>query len=570
MGAFKEPHGGVLIDLYLNESEAELDLKKAPEYPTWVLTERQLCDLDLMVDGAFSPLRGFMTSSEYKSVCENMRLPSGEIWPLPICLDVSEEFGEPLRTGQRLALTNADGLLLATMDVENVYRPDRQREAEQVYGTESTDHPGVDYLLNKSGPIYVGGRVRALEPQAHLDFKLMRDVPSELRGRFRKLGCRKVVAFHTRSPMNCAHQQLTFKAARDTQAHLLIQPTVGPTAPDDINHYSRVRCYQHVIDQFPAQTTSLSLLNLAMRLAGPREAILHAIVHKNYGCTHFIVGRDHASPGDDSNGKPFYGPYDAQKLFKEHEADIGVTMLPFKTMVYIDNKSEYAMEDEVQPEDRVTNITDSELRRRLREGEEIPEWFANPKVVEELRSSYPQRSNQGLTVLLTGLPSSGKSVLAKAVMAKLLEHGGRPVSLLDSADLRKMLSDDLTFTKEHREMSLKRISHVAREVTRNGGIALCAAIAPFEESRRTMRAEIEKIGAFIEVYVSTPLHACEQRDTKGLYQSAHAGQTASFTGVSDPYEAPKNAHLQVDMSEQMLDMAAQSVVSTLEEMGLVT
>lgn len=569
MAAFKEPHGGVLVDLYLNEKEAELELQKAAEYPTWVLTERQLCDLDLMVDGAFSPLKGFMTATEFKSVCESMRLPSGEIWPIPICLDVDEEFGEPLRTGQRLALHNADGFLLATMDVENTFRPDKEREAQQVYGTDSTEHPGVDYLMNKSGPIYVGGRIRALEPQTHLDFKLLRDVPSELRGRFRKLGCRKVVAFNTRSPMNRAHQELTFRAARETQAHLLIQPTVGTTEPGDIDHYSRVRCYQHVIDQFPAQSTSLSLLNLAMRMAGPREAILHAIVHKNYGCTHFIVGRDHASPAKDSSGKSFYGPYEAQQLFKEHEEDIGVTMLPYKMMVYLDNKAQYALEDEIQPEDRVMNISDSELRRRLSEGEDIPEWFASPKVVEELRGSYPQRSKMGFTVLISGLSSSGKSVLAKAVMAKLLEFGGRQVTLLDSAELRKSLSSDLTYTKEHREMSLKRITHVAREITRNGGIALCVAIAPYEEFRQVMKKELEETGDFVNVYVSTPLEVCEQRDTKGLYSSARAGQTVLFTGVSDPYEEPKNAHVQVDMSEQMLDMGARSVVAALEEMGLI-
>lgn len=569
MVAFKEPHGGVLVDLYLNEKEAELDAQKAPDYPTWELTERQLCDLELLVDGAFSPLRGFMTASEFKSVCENMRLPNGEIWPIPICLDVSEEFGEPLRTGQRLALKNADGVLLATMDVENIFRPDRSREAQQVYGTENTDHPGVDYLKNKSGPIYVGGRVHALEPQTHFDFKMLRDVPSELRGRFRKLGCRKVVAFHTRNPMNRAHQELTLRAAQETQAHLLIQPAVGITAPGDIDHYSRVRCYQHVIEQFPAQSTSLSLLNLAMRMAGPREAILHAIVHKNYGCTHFIVGRDHASPGNDSTGKAFYGPYEAQQLFKEHETDIGVTMLPFKAMVYLDNKAKYALEDEIDPEDRVMKVSNSELRRRLDVGEDIPEWFAHPKVVEELRSSYPQRSEQGFTLLLSGLSGAGKSVLAKGVMAKLLEHGGRHVTLLDASELRKTLSTDLNFTKEHREMNLKRITQVAREITRNGGIALCVAIAPYEESRRAMKKDIEKVGGFVTVYVSTPLEDCEKRDPKGLYRSARSGQTVLFTGISDPYEEPRDAHMNIDMSEQMLDMSAQGIVSKLEEMGLI-
>ena len=314
MGAFKEPHGGELKDLYLTEAAAEKEQTKAGEYLSWDLTGRQLCDLDLLTNGAFSPLDGFLTKAEFDSVCKDMRLPSGVLWPMPICLDVSQEFGDQLKKGTRIALRDPEGVLLATMDVEDIYTPDKAMEAKTVYGTNDDTHPGVAYLNNTAGPVYVGGRVYGIEPQTHYDFKLLRDTPSELRGRFRKLGWRRIVAFQTRNPLHRAHQELTFRAAKEVQANLLIQPVVGLTKPGDINHFTRVRCYEHVLDEYPEQTTTLSLLNLAMRMAGPREAIWHAIIRKNYGCTHFIVVRDHAGPGDDKDGNPFYGPYEAQEL----------------------------------------------------------------------------------------------------------------------------------------------------------------------------------------------------------------------------------------------------------------
>ena len=402
MGAFKEPHGGELKDLYLNESAAEAEQKSAGEYPSWDLTARQLCDLDLLSCGAFSPLEGFNTQAEFESICKDMRLPSGVIWPMPITLDVSDEFAESLSTGGRIALRDPEGVLLATMDVEDIYRPDKAMEAKSIYGTTDDTHPAVAYLNDTAGSVYVGGKIHGIEPQTHYDFKMLRDTPAEARGRFRKLGWRKIVAFQTRNPLHRAHQELTFRAAKEVQANLLIQPVVGLTKPGDINHFTRVRCYEHVLDEYPEQTTSLSLLNLAMRMAGPREAIWHAIIRKNYGCTHFIVGRDHAGPGDDKDGNPFYGPYDAQELFTKHEEELDIAMVPFKMMVYVENRAQYVPADETEKDDKVLNISGTEFRRRLREGLDIPEWFSYPKVVQELRQAHPSKKQTGVYRVLHG------------------------------------------------------------------------------------------------------------------------------------------------------------------------
>lgn len=569
MGAYKEAHGGTLVDLYLNEGEAEHEQRKAGEYPSWDLTPRQLCDLDLLTNGAFSPLTGFLTEHEYESVCESMRLADGTLWPIPIVLDVSETFAERLSDGTRIALRDAEGVLLATMEVSSLYRPDKLEEARRVYGTTDDTHAGVHHLLNATGPVYVGGRVFGVEPQTHYDFKLLRDTPSELRGRFRKLGWRKVVAFQTRNPLHRAHQELTFRAAREVQANLLIQPVVGMTKPGDINHFTRVRCYEHILDEYPDQTTTLSLLNLAMRMAGPREALWHAIVRKNYGCTHFIVGRDHAGPGDDGNGQPFYGAYDAQELYRQHEEELDITMVPFKMMVYVENKAQYVPADETDATDTVLNISGTEFRRRLREGLEIPEWFSYARVVEELRRAYPAKDKQGFTLFFTGLSGSGKSTIANALMVKLLEDGRRPVSLLDGDVVRKHLSSELTFSKEHRDLNIQRIGYVASEITKNGGIAICAPIAPYASTRAVVRSLIEPLGGFIEIHVATSLEECERRDRKGLYKLAREGKIKEFTGISDPYEAPVNPELILNTEELTPDLAAHQIMLKLESLGLI-
>ena len=569
MGAYKEPHGGVLKELFLSERLADEEKVKAKDYKSWDLSPRQICDLDLLMNGAFSPLDGFLGKDDYESVCDTMRLKSGVLWTLPITLDVSESFGEELSAGETIALRDPEGVLLATLEISDVWTPDLASEAERVYGTTDDNHPSVAFLNNTSNPVYVGGAIRGVEPPKYYDFKLLRDTPSELRGRFRKLGWRKIVAFQTRNPLHRAHQELTFRAAREADANLLIQPVVGMTKPGDIDHFTRVRCYEHVLEEYPEQTTQLSLLNLAMRMGGPRETLLHAIIRKNYGCTHFIVGRDHAGPGNDKDGNPFYGPYDAQELYKKHEEELDITMVPFKMMVYVENKAEYVPADETEPTDKVLNLSGTEFRRRLREGLDIPAWFSYPTVVEELRRAHPPKHKQGFTIFFTGLSGSGKSTVANALMVKLLEEGSRPVTLLDGDIVRKNLSSELTFTKEHRDLNIQRIGYVASEITKNGGIAICAPIAPYAATRRLVREMISPLGGFLETFVSTPIEICEQRDRKGLYAKARAGLIKGFTGIDDPYEEPENAEIVIDTGELSADLAAHRILLTLEKHGYI-
>ncbi|HNP35495.1 MAG TPA: bifunctional sulfate adenylyltransferase/adenylylsulfate kinase [Woeseiaceae bacterium] len=569
MGAFKEPHGGKLKELYLAEGKADRVKEEARNLKSWDLTARQLCDLDLLMNGAFSPLEGFLGEADYERVCDEMRLTSGVLWPIPVTLDVSEAFAEDLKTGTTIALRDAEGVLIATLDISDIWRPDLDSEALRVFGTNDDLHPSVAFLKHKSNPFYVGGRIHGVEPPTYYDFKLLRDTPSELRGRFRKLGWRKIVAFQTRNPLHRAHQEITFRAAREVEANLLIQPVVGMTKPGDIDHFTRVRCYEHILEQYPDQTTQLSLLNLAMRMGGPREALWHAIIRKNYGCTHFIVGRDHAGPGNDKNGNPFYGPYDAQDLFARHEEELDITMVPFKMMVYVENKAEYLPADETEATDKVLNLSGSEVRRRLQEGLEIPEWFSYPKVVAELRKAHPPKHKQGFTVFFTGLSGSGKSTVANALMVKLLENGSRPVTLLDGDVVRKNLSSELTFSKEHRDLNIQRIGYVASEITKNGGIAICAPIAPYAATRRLVREMITPYGGFMETHVATPIEVCEARDRKGLYAKARAGLLKGFTGIDDPYEVPENAEIVIDTGELSPDLAAHRILITLEKLGYI-
>jgi sulfate adenylyltransferase len=417
--------------------------------------------------------------------------------------------------------------------------------------------------------VYVGGRVSGIEEPTHYDFKHLRDGPAEMRDRFEKLGWRKVVAFQTRNPMHRAHQELTLRAARDVEANLLIHPVVGMTKPGDVDHFTRVRCYEHLLNRYPEQTTMLSLLPLAMRMGGPREAMWHAIIRKNYGCTHLIVGRDHAGPGKDSQGKDFYGAYDAQDLLRKHADELDITMVPFQLMVYAENRAQYVPIDETSDDDTVLNISGTELRRRLAEGLDIPEWFSFTDVVEELRRTHPPRHEQGFTVFFTGLSGSGKSTIANALMTKLMELGGRPVSLLDGDIVRKNLSSELGFSKEHRNLNIMRIGYVASEITKNRGIAICAPIAPYTSTRRNVRDMISSVGGFIEIHVATTLEVCEERDRKGLYAKARAGIIKEFTGISDPYEAPENAEMVIDTVAISPDLAAHRILVKLEAMGYI-
>ncbi len=564
------PHGGELVDLIASPERISELKSHSREWPSWDLTARQLCDLELLVSGGFSPLRGFMTQVDYESVCQTMRLASGVLWPMPITLDVTEEFAKPLKPGSsKVALRDPEGVMLAVLQVEDVWQPDRKAEAKSVFNTTSKLHPGADYAMNKANPWYAGGRIEAVQSPSHYDFRALRLPPAELRAEFARLGWRRVVAFQTRNPMHRAHQELTFRAAKQVEANLLIHPSVGMTKPGDVDYFTRVRCYQLLLPKYPAGTAKLSLLPLAMRMGGPREAMWHAIIRKNHGCSHMIVGRDHAGPGKDEHGKPFYGPYEAQEVFKKHEADIGVTMVPFNMMVYLEDQDQYFPDDQVPKDARVLNISGTELRERLNEGREIPSWFTYPEVVKELRRSYPPRHKQGVTIFFTGLSGSGKSTIANVLLTKFLETGGRPVTLLDGDLVRKHLSSELGFSKEHRDINIRRIGYVASEITKNGGIAICAPIAPYDATRKHVREMIEPFGGFILVHISTSVDVCEQRDRKGLYAKARAGILKEFTGISDPYEEPKDAEVVLNTSELTPEEAAQEIILHLEREGFI-
>lgn len=563
------PNHAPIPELYVSSDSAQKLKVEAGQLPSWDLTPRQICDLELLMNGGFHPLKGFMGQADYEGVVENMRLADGTLFPIPITLDVSEAFAEKVAPGQDIALRDQEGVILAILSISDKWSPDKANEAEKVFGADDLAHPAVNYLHNQAGKVYLGGPVIGIQQPVHYDFKARRDTPNELRALFRKLGWRKIVAFQTRNPLHRAHQELTFRAAREAEANLLIHPVVGMTKPGDVDHFTRVRCYEAVLDQYPAQTTALSLLNLAMRMAGPREAVWHGIIRRNHGCTHMIVGRDHAGPGKTSQGKDFYDPYAAQELFAQHAAEIGIEMVDFKHMVYVAEKAQYYPANEVPEGATVLDISGTELRRRLREGLDIPEWFSFPQVVSELRKTSPARSKQGFTVFFTGLSGSGKSTIANALMVKLMEMGGRPVTLLDGDVVRKHLSSELGFSKEHRDLNIKRIGYVASEITKNGGIAICAPIAPYTATRRAVREMVETFGAFVETHVATSIEECERRDRKGLYKLAREGKIKEFTGISDPYEAPTQAELVVDTENVDVDHCAHQVLLKLEQMGLI-
>jgi len=564
------PHGGELVDLIVSSEKATELKSHSREWPSWDLTARQICDLELLMSGGFSPLRGFMNRADYEGVCSNMCLASGVLWPMPITLDVKEEFAKSLKPGSsKIALRDPEGVMLAVLHVEDVWQADSEAEAKSVFGTTSALHPGANYAIKHANPWYVGGRIEGLQLPSHYDFRSLRLTPAEVRTEFARLGWRKIVAFQTRNPMHRAHVELTMRAAKNVEASLLIHPSVGMTKPGDVDYFTRTRCYQLLLAKYPAGTVKLSMLPLAMRMGGPREALWHALIRKNHGCSHFIVGRDHAGPGKDESGKPFYGPYDAQELFKKHEKEMGVTMVPFQMMVYLENEDRYVPDNEVPTGARVLNISGTELRQRLNEGRDIPAWFTYPEVVQELRKSYPPRYKQGVTIFFTGLSGSGKSTIANVLITKFLETGGRPVTLLDGDLVRKNLSSELGFSKEHRDINIRRIGYVASEITKNGGIAICAPIAPYDATRKHVRQLIEPHGGFILVHAATPIEVCEQRDRKGLYAKARAGIVKEFTGISDPYEEPKDAEVVLNTADLTPEEAAQEIILHLEREGFI-
>ena len=558
-------------ELYVSYDSSQKMKLEAADLTSHDLTPRQICDLELLMNGGFNPLKGFLSEADYNGVVDNMRLADGTLWPMPITLDVKADYADTVEIGQDIALRDQEGVILGTMTVTDKWTPNKAHEAEKVFGADDSAHPAVNYLHNTAGDVYLGGPVTGIQQPVHYDFRARRDTPNELRAYFRKMGWRKVVAFQTRNPLHRAHQELTFRAAKEAQANLLIHPVVGLTKPGDVDHFTRVRCYEAVLDQYPSSTTAMSLLNLAMRMAGPREAVWHGLIRKNHGCTHFIVGRDHAGPGNNSQGEDFYGPYDAQDLFREHQEEMGIIMVDFKHMVWVSERAQYEAMDEIKDKEDVTilNISGTELRRRLVEGLEIPEWFSFPEVVKELRKTKPPRSKQGFTVFFTGFSGSGKSTIANALMIKLMEMGGRPVTLLDGDIVRKNLSSELGFSKEHRDLNIRRIGYVASEITKNGGIAICAPIAPYATTRRAVREDIEGFGAFIEIHVATSIEECERRDRKGLYKLARAGKIKEFTGISDPYDVPTNPEMSMETENVEVDNCAHQIILKLESMGLI-
>jgi sulfate adenylyltransferase len=436
-----------------------------------------------------------------------------------------------------------------------------------VFGTTNREHPGVRHLLERTNPVYVGGVVEGLQLPSHYDFEELRRTPAHVRAEFERRGWSKVVAFQTRNPMHRAHQELTIRAAGAVDAKLLIHPVVGMTKPGDVDHYTRVRCYKALLRRYPPDTAMLSLLPLSMRMAGPREAVWHAIIRRNYGCTHLIVGRDHAGPGAAANGQPFYGPYEAQTLLGQHADEIGITMVPFPMLVYVRDLDDYLPEDRVPNGRKALSVSGTELRRLLATGGELPDWFTYPEVADELRRSYRPRRTQGVAVFFTGLSGAGKSTIAQVLMSKLLARGGRSVTLLDGDLVRKNLSSELGFSREHRDLNIRRIGFVASEIVKHGGIAICAPIAPYDATRREVRAMVGAQGGFALVHLSTSLDVCEQRDRKGLYAKARAGIVKEFTGISDPYEKPVDAELTIDTFTMSPDAAASQIESWLEREG---
>ena len=563
------PHGGELVDL-LAKPERIRELQAASrEWPSWDLTPRQLCDLELLLSGGFSPLRGFMSRGDYETTCCQMRLGDGTLWPIPITLDVSEELARSISPGSMLALRDPEGTMLAALQVEDVWEADRFEEARRVYSTTSLRHPGVEHLLRHSHPWYVGGRLEGIHLPSHYDFRSLRMSPSQLREEFVRLGWRRIVAFQTRNPMHRAHHELTLRAAKEADANLLIHPCVGMTKPGDVEYYVKVRCYQALLHQYSKDTAMLALLPLAMRMAGPREALWHAIIRKNYGCSHLIVGRDAASPGCDGSDKACCAPDTAQELLQTHGDELGVTVVPLHTMVYLEERDAYVPENEQPQGWGALTISETEFRHRLAEGREIPAWFTFPEVARELQLAYPPRHRQGFTVFFTGLSGSGKSTLANVLRVKLLELGTRPVTLLDGDIVRKHLSSELGFSKEHRDINIRRIGFVASEITKNGGVAICAPIAPYDAVRKEVRTMIEPFGGFVLVHISTPLAICEVRDRKGLYAKARAGLIQQFTGINDPYELPDDAEIAIDTTDLAPEDAVQEIILHLRSEGFI-
>jgi sulfate adenylyltransferase len=490
-----DPHGGVLVDLLVDDQPKDELEAEASGLPKWVLTPRQLCDIEQLLTGAFSPLVGFMNRDDYESVRDAMRLANGTLWPMPIVLDVPADFAVSLSGGDRLALMHPEGALIAVLTVGDIWKPDRQDEALKVFATTDEFHPGVNVVMNETAEYYVGGSLEGVRASQHHTYSALRHTPAQLRADFGKRGWSRTVAFQTRNPMHRAHVELTRRAAEQVSANLLIHPVVGLTKPGDVEYHTRVRCYRAVLDGYEKGAATLSLLQLAMRMGGPREAVWHAIVRKNYGCTHFIVGRDHAGPGNDRSGNPFYGPYDAQALVEEHRDELGIDVVTFQEVVYDGSKDLYVTRDELDDHSKVMSLSGTELRARLQSGAEIPEWFSYPSVIRELRKSYPAMTERGFNVYVSGSCVAANSSLANAMAEMLLEDGTRPVTVLDDPTL-----------------SPDTVNLVAREASRNGGAVISVQHEPTVDAIDVAKEIASANGVFVSVRRNVLQNASDEAD----------------------------------------------------------
>lgn len=531
------PYVGLLVNLVVPSAEL-FELKTyANSLSSLQISERAVCDLELLATGAFSPLDRFMGQRDYHRVINEMRLGSGYLFPIPVTLPV--EPGQHLQQGKDIVLRNEKNEMLAIMTVDEIYEWARDEETQKVFETEDLRHPLVAEM-HDWGRFNISGPLRVLQLPRHYDFPDLRLTPAQTRAQLATRGRENVVAFQTRNPLHRVHEELTKQSIEALDAVLLLHPVVGMTKPGDVDHYSRVRSYKALAKlYYDPDRLVLSLLPLAMRMAGPREALWHALIRRNYGATHLIIGRDHASPGTDSNHRPFYPPYEAQRLVERFSQELGIEVVPFNEVVYLPEHDRYAEVTSVSTETRKLSLSGTEIREQyLNRGRQLPDWFTRPEVAVILSEAYPPMHRQGVCIWFTGLSGAGKSTTAEVLTVMLLEHG-RQVTLLDGDVVRSHLSSGLGFSKADRDTNIRRIGFVAAEIVRHGGIAICAAVSPYRAPRNDVRNMVGH-KRFIEVFVDTPLDICEERDTKGIYAQARRGEIKGFTGIDDPYEAPQH------------------------------
>ena len=541
-------HGNNPIDLVVDEQRAEQLKTEAFDWQSVTLTGRQVNELELLLNGGLSPLSGYMSQSDYRSVLQNHRLTDGTLFPMPLCLDISPEIAEKIQPGDKIALRDPEGFMPAVLDVAEIWQSDLEKEAYAVFGTESPEHPGVRYFLENHHSVYLSGEVTGVELPLHFDFEMLRDTPAELRQHFHRLGWKDVLAFTTSEPMHRLQRQLTLDIAREHELNILVHPLVGEDQLGDMNRFARVRGYREIVRKYPHQIGMLSLLPLSRRSAGPREALWHMMINQNYGCSHMIVGPQYASPKGLS--KHYYQEGEAQEFVAGFENELSIKSIPTEKHVFLPSKRKFVPVSALdKTEETGLSLSRTEMRQQLMKGEALPGWFTYPDIEKELARVYPSHEKIGFTLFFTGLSGSGKSTLARMVHSRLIDEGGRPVTLLDGDVVRLNLSSELGFSREHRNLNIQRIGFVANEITKNGGVAICAPIAPYAQVRREVRELIQQHGAFIEIHVSTPLEVCEARDRKGLYAKARKGVIKEFTGISDPYETPEKPELRIDTSE---------------------